>query len=174
MEVPNAAILSPLPFQIWSGGIVAYRLSRSNTDTQLAEKLKWNRSINSRGGTAHNIPLDLAVEHLNNSTKRDLKNLGANLTPAAAQRCNQAADYVDRILDAYDSTAAVTTDHGWHAKPLTDKDFNCVLKHLLKAHVMQFHLDRQHKTFPDFSHILEGLQIEKLYKWIETDCFRWR
>ena len=54
---------------------------------QQAEKLKWNRSVNTRGGTGRNIPLDLALEHLNNSTKRDIKNLGANVTPEAARRC---------------------------------------------------------------------------------------
>jgi hypothetical protein len=48
-----------------------------NESEEMAEKLKWCRFWNSRGGEGNNISLDLHNEHLNKALKTEVKRLGA-------------------------------------------------------------------------------------------------
>lgn len=46
----------------------------------------WNRGVNNHGGSGKNVPIDLEVEHDNNSIKEGIRKLGPNLTHAAVTR----------------------------------------------------------------------------------------
>ena len=43
--------------------------------------------MNNNGGNGKNVPLDLEVEHDNNSIKEGIRKLGPNLTCTAVTRC---------------------------------------------------------------------------------------
>ena len=64
---------------------------------QEAHQLIWNRTVNN-GGRGKNISLDLKLEQINNFTKELLKNLGPNITEAAANRSSKAVRNVGEIL----------------------------------------------------------------------------
>ena len=51
-----------------------------------AYRQRWNRSVNNRGGSGKNVPIDLEIEHDNNSIKEGIRKLGPNLTRAAVTR----------------------------------------------------------------------------------------
>ena len=51
----------------------------------------WNRGFNLRGDAGNNVPLDLIVEHNNNTIKDLIFNQGANVFFDSAQVVNQAS-----------------------------------------------------------------------------------
>ena len=51
-----------------------------------AYRQRWNRSVNNRGGSGKNVPIDLEVEHDNNSLKEGIRKLGPDLTCSAVTR----------------------------------------------------------------------------------------
>ena len=149
------------------GLILSARLG-ATLSSQKAEQLRCNRFVNSQGGSAKNIPLDLALEHLNTATKHDIRNLGANITPDAARRCSQSAHYITEILDAFDCAADVHDHHGRHGSVNTEDDFKASCEQLIKGNVMSVVPGRQYRCFPNFSHnVLEGVRVKKIYQWLD-------
>lgn len=58
-----------------------YTLSLVNATVspRVASQLTWGRVLNLKGGSGHNVPLDLHMEHLNRTLKDYVANLGANV-----------------------------------------------------------------------------------------------
>ena len=149
------------------GLLLTARLEATLTP-RMAELLKWSRTVSTKGGQGNNVPLDLALEYINNSTKVDLKHLGANITDTAARRCSQAAYYIDDVISQLDSTADIPSAHGRHADCNTQEDFKKVLIALRKGRVTEEISGRQHNNFKALSHdVRAGLKIDKLYAWLD-------
>ena len=53
--------------------------------------MKWGRAVNLRRGLGHNIPADLHMEHLNQTVKDYVANVGANVDDL--QSCSVAKWY---------------------------------------------------------------------------------
>ena len=168
LEVSNHPIFPPWTFKVCLRRTFLSARLGATLSSQKAEQLRCNRFVNSQGGSAKNIPLDLALEHLNNATKHDIRNLGANITPDAVRRCSQSAHYITEILDAFDCAADVHDHHGRHASVNTEDDFKASCEQLIKGNVMSVVPGRQHRCFPNFSHnVLEGLSVQKIYQWLD-------
>ena len=136
-----------------------------------AHQLIWNRTVNNNGGKGKNISLDLKLEQINNFTKELLKNLGPNITEAAANQSSKAVRNVGEILQSFDESLSITKPSGHHKVKKREKDYAVILHQLhKKAKVFTCdpgNLERQYQDFPNFSkNILKKLNYSKLNSWI--------
>lgn len=136
-----------------------------------AHQLIWNRTVNNNGGKGKNISLDLKLEKINNFTKELLKNLGPNITEAAANRSSKAVRNAGEILQSLDESLAITKPSGHHKVKKREKDFAVILRQLHKKEKVftcdPGNLERQYQDFPNFSkNILKKLNYSKLNSWI--------
>lgn len=53
---------------------------------KIRQEMKWNRTVNIRGGEGNNIPMDLANEFLNKDFKNNLKNANGRYTDVDVHR----------------------------------------------------------------------------------------
>ena len=53
---------------------------------RVAHQMKWNRTVNVRGGRGHNISMDLAMNHLKEEFKLAVKSCSGNITPSTMNR----------------------------------------------------------------------------------------
>lgn len=65
-------------------------------------ELMWNRVCSIRNGLAHNIPLDLQMEHLNRIFKDDLKTFHSHLAEQSVCKTANAAGPVNEMLTNFD------------------------------------------------------------------------
>ncbi len=91
---------------------------------QMAYKLVWNRTCNTKGGEGNNISMNLENEHLNRTFKDDLN---ANISEKSVCRSSQASGPRTDILTAVDALLQVKTPSGRHIGPSVLKDFDTIL-----------------------------------------------
>ena len=145
-------------------GLLLTARLQATLSPRAAELMKWNRSVNTKGGPGNNIPLDLALEHLNHATKADLKHLGANITEVSARRCSQSAGYLNKVLEQLDEQLDVAPKYGRHATLSTKEDFTKILDKLKRYSLTLLHEGREHSKFKSFLYnVFKGLKIKKLY-----------
>jgi hypothetical protein len=59
------------------------------TPREKCERVKWNRTVNNKGGVGNNVFMDLDLEHDNHYFKEQLKGLGPNVNQTSVKRiCN--------------------------------------------------------------------------------------
>ena len=75
----------------------------------------WNRGFNLRGGAGNNVPLDLMVEHNNNTIKELIFNQGANVSFESAQLVSQASQGIEAVLDNLNVSLEVGKESSKHA-----------------------------------------------------------
>ena len=136
-----------------------------------AHQLIWNRTVNNNGGRGRNISLDLKLEQINHFTKELLKNLGPNISEAAANRSSKAVKNVGEILESLDKSLSITKPSGHHKVKKREKDFAAILRQLHeKAKVFTCdpsNPERQYQEFPNFLRdILKKINYSKLNNWI--------
>ena len=137
---------------------------------RLSHLLKWNRTVNNKGGKGHNISLDLRLEHLNNLLKEMLKCLGVNVTQKSVQRCSEAISALEEILRNMDSELGIDQPSGHHISAKDDKDFLLLVKEIHeRGDMFTFTPERKYQKMSNFSrNILGELDFGQLNKWINT------
>ena len=132
-----------------------------------AEQMLWGRFINSEGGSGHNIPADLHMEHLNRLLKGTVSHLGANKTPQAIVRAGKALGVLRNILEEFDKITGglVTSNHTTRSEA---EDLIKMVAELSNQDVFSHHPGRKHKTFPTFqcNKLMKSIDQKKLDLWM--------
>jgi len=63
----------------------------------------WNRTVNTSGRTACNIPCDLHMEHLNRTLKSMLGNMGSNTKDSSIDRAANSLGVVSQICKTFEA-----------------------------------------------------------------------
>lgn len=117
----------------------------------MAHQLTWNRTCNVSGGEGKNIPLDLMVEHFNRVFKADLNTFRSNIGEKSISRSSRAIGTMKEMLDKFDTQMKVKKPSGRHVGPSHQKDFDVMLKIVVKEGVFKKELGRSHKSFLNIS-----------------------
>ena len=91
-----------------------------------AHSLRWNRTVNVKGGVGRNIPIDQAMEHGVKNTKDLMYGQGANLSFRTAQTLSRASDDVKSIMKNFDQENHVRRESSKH-KRREDSDIFIVI-----------------------------------------------
>lgn len=116
-----------------------------------AHQLIWNRTCNFNGGKGNNIPLDLQLEHLNRVFKDNINTFRANISETSVCRSSRVIGPLKELMDKFDKSMGIKVPTGKHVGPSTEKDFDLILRVLLREDVFNRHNGRAHKTFPTIS-----------------------
>ena len=81
-----------------------------------AHSLRWNRTVNVKGGVGRNIPIDQAMEHGVKNTKDLMYGQGANLSFKTAQTFSRASDDVMSIMKNFDQKNHVRRESSKHKR----------------------------------------------------------
>lgn len=81
-----------------------------------AHSLRWNRTVNLKGGVGRNIAIDQAMEHCVRDTKQLMYGQGANLSFKVAQTYSRASDDVKSIMNNFDQTTNVRRESTKHKR----------------------------------------------------------
>ena len=81
-----------------------------------AHSLRWNRTVNLKGGVGRNIAIDQAMEHWVRDTKQLMYGQGANLSFKVAQTYSRASDDVKSIMNNFDQTTNVRRESTKHKR----------------------------------------------------------
>ena len=81
-----------------------------------ARSLRWNRTVNLKGGVGRNIAIDQAMEHCVRDTKQLMYGQGANLSFKVAQTYSRASDDVKSIMNNFDQTTNVRRESTKHKR----------------------------------------------------------
>ena len=79
-----------------------------------AHSLRWNRTINLKGGKGRNVAIDQVQEHRIKETKELMSGHGANLTFPSAQIYSRASDGVTETMNNFDKENKVREESGKH------------------------------------------------------------
>ena len=66
--------------------------------------------MNVRGGSGRNMPLDLAMEHLNRTVKDYVASLGANVSESTILQCGSSLGGIMAVCDSFDKSTNVTPE----------------------------------------------------------------
>lgn len=108
-----------------------------------AERMKWNRTVNNKGGPGNNVFMDLDLEHDNHLFKELLRGLGANVTENSVSRLCKAFSPIKSLLEKLDEEIGVRVNSSTHTKKDFHKDVMKVVQVLVEEKV--FTVKREHK-----------------------------
>lgn len=132
-----------------------------------AERMKWNRTVNNKGGAGNNVFMDLDLEHDNHLFKELLRGLGANVSENSVSRICKAFFPIKNLLEMVDKDIDVRINSGTHTKKDMKKDLMTVVNTLVTEDVFtvkQEHEMRYYNNCPrDY---LQFLDSASLFKWI--------
>ena len=132
-----------------------------------AYRQHWNRSVNNRGGSGKNVPIDLEIEHDNNSIKEGIRKLGPNLTRAAVTRTARMLPVARGVVHNVSQECSLMKRSGKHFVATTRKDLLKLVSLLMQADALRETPGRHYKHFKQFVRsAMHGLQMGKLCKWI--------
>lgn len=132
-----------------------------------AYRQRWNRSVNNRGRCGKNVPLDLDVEHDNNSIKEGIRKLGPNLTIASVSRCARMLPIARRTLDVVAKECNLMRRSGKHFVRTFRNDLSKLVDQLIEENALSETQGRRYKCFKGFPRSpLSNLRMGKLCQWI--------
>jgi len=102
-----------------------------------AYRQRWNRSVSNHGGSGRNVPIDLEVEHDNNSTKEGIRKLGPNLTHAAVTRVARMLHVARATVLNVSKECNMMKRSGKHFVKTTRNDLMKIVNLLVQADVFQ-------------------------------------
>ena len=114
-------------------GKTKYALAAIRLYTQLnalltpreANSLRWNRTINLRGGVGRNVAIDQVMEHNSRETKELMYAHGANLNFSSAQTYSRASNPIKQIICNFDDKIKLKKQSSKH-KRRKDEDMNFI------------------------------------------------
>ena len=136
---------------------------------KIAAQLTWGRVLNVRGGSGHNIPLDLAMEHLNRTVKDYVAGLGANKSESTILQCGSSLGGIMAVCKSFDKYTDIAPESVQHTKRSTKKDRELILKQLVStSRVFDYVPGRKHKSFAGVhANIASAIDKKKLFDWIQ-------
>jgi len=140
-----------------------------------AERLKWNRFVNTHGGKACNIPLDLRKEHQNHLLKVLWRALGPNLNENNAARLAGTLDLVEVIMHSVDEDCNLTSRSSYRSIAQKEEAVLQITTDLNSIEAFKYNRGREgHPSFPDFSsNLFSGLDYRDLHKWMKEKIKTW-
>ena len=115
-----------------------------------AYRQRWNRGVNNNGGNGKNVPLDLDVEHDNNSIKEGIRKLGPNLTCAAVTRCARMLPVARGTVQSVARECSLMKRSGKHFVKTTHNDPVKLVNQLMQVDALTETPGRQYKHFRGF------------------------
>ncbi|XP_068693691.1 uncharacterized protein [Montipora foliosa] len=138
-----------------------------------AHSLRWNRTINLKGGTGRNVAIDQVQEHNIKETKELMAGHGPNLTFPSAQTYSRASDGVDDVMKNFDKENKVRKESGKHQRR-KDVDILTVVKILQEIQALKEIPGRTHAgigTIPKDP--ISLLSFSDLNAWITKHKRNW-
>lgn len=136
---------------------------------KFAAQLTWGRVVNIRGGQGPNMPLDLAMEHLNRTLKYFVPNLGANVSEKTILQCGNNLGGIMSVCETFDKSNDVTPESVEHTVQSSSQDKKLVLNPLVNtSRVFHYIPGRKHKTFSKVhANIGTAIDKKKMLEWIQ-------
>lgn len=138
-----------------------------------AHCLRWNRTINLKGGIGRNVAIDQVQEHRVKETKELMSGHGANLTFPSAQIYSRASDGVACVMKNFDKESKVRKESSKHQRR-QDADILTVVKILQEIQALKEIPGRTHSgigTIPKDP--ISALDFHDLNAWINKHKRRW-
>ena len=134
--------------------ICAHRLLtdvNGGTSERIKHQLKWNRTVNNRGGLGHNIEMDLQMEFFNREYKEAVKSAGGNLTTDTIARHSQMVGLSKDMAKLFDKEVAKVKEVKTSRKAVSrSRDIMSLTKRLLELKVFDCIPGRFHHGFESF------------------------
>ncbi|XP_065062180.1 uncharacterized protein LOC135689010 [Rhopilema esculentum] len=148
-----------------------YLISQANCllSERAAFRMVWNRFSKTKHGWGGNIPLDLALEHLNRLLKNVLRMLGPNATnQKAVDRYCKALMTRKSLIDLWDKSSSFIKQSGKHTMSCADGDLRKIVKELIECHALRKIPKRRYQYFKRVkSSLIANLDMTSLFAWIE-------
>lgn len=140
-----------------------------------AERLKWNRFINTRGGKGLNISLDLHKEHQNRLLKTMWRALGPNLDEKNAARIAGTLESMENILTGIDKDCKLSNRSSFRSVKKKEEAVNQITTDLVSIDAFQYTRYRKgHPSFPYIeSNMFSGLDYRDLHHWMTDKVKYW-
>ena len=137
---------------------------------KIASQLKWSRTVNTRGGLGHNIPIDLHMEHLNRNVKDYVANLGANVAEDTIVQSGKSLGGIMAVCSQFDHDNGVRPQSQSHTRSKVATDQKEIIKELTEnSRVFDYVPGRSHNTFRKIKpNVVPNIDKKNLIKWIET------
>ena len=114
-----------------------------------AERLKWNRFINTRSGKGLNISLDLHKEHQNRLLKTMWRELGPNLDEKNAARIAGTLESMENILIGIDKDCKLSDRSSFRGVKKKEEAVSQITTDLVSINAFQYTRCRKgHPSFP--------------------------
>ena len=130
-----------------------------------AERLIFNRFINTSGHPGRNISCDLHIEHLNRELKNCI-NPGSVKKENAVVQVGKAIGTIAPVLQQYDKENHIKSHYTRHKSSDFTKDLQQIVNNLQKESVFKNIEKRKHSTFPNPKSLLH-VKEKELIPWIE-------
>lgn len=138
-----------------------------------AHSLRWNRTINLKGGFGRNVAIDQVMEHNIRETKELMYAHGANLTFSFAQTYSRASYPIKETIFNFDHELKLQKQSSKH-KRRKDEDIFLVIKTLQQVNALMEIPGRTHQgvgTIPKDP--ISSLDFNDLSLWITKHKKTW-
>ena len=124
-----------------------------------AFRQQWNRSVNNNGGSGKNVPLDLDVEHDNNSIKEGIRKL--------RPRCARMLPVARGMVHSVTRECSLMKRSGKHFVKTAHHDLVKLVNQLVETDSLSETPGRRYKHFKGFPRSpLRDLPMGKMCQWI--------
>lgn len=140
---------------------------------QEAHSLRWNRTINLKGGVGRNVAIDQAMEHNIRETKELMYAHGANLNFSCAQTYSRASNPIKDTICNFDNEIKLQKQSSKHRRR-KDGDIFVVIKTLQDVNALKEIPGRTHQgigTLP--KHPISALDFKDLSLWLTKHKKSW-
>ena len=116
---------------------------------EMGHQLIWNSTWNVTGGTGHNIPLDLQMEHLNQIFKENINTFRFNISEQSISRSSQVIGPIQQLISKFDKANKLKSLSHQVANifTLVAKDIEIILQTLKTEKVFTYTTRREHVYF---------------------------
>ena len=138
-----------------------------------AHSLRWNRTINLRGGVGRNVPIDQVMEHNIRETKELMYAHGANLNFSSAQTYSRASNPIKETILNFDDQIKLKKQSSKH-KRKKHEDIFVVIKTLQEVNALKEIPGRRHQgigTLPKDP--ISALDFKDLSCWLTKHKKTW-
>ena len=92
--------------------ILLHAVVNAATTRCVAAKVTWSRTVDTRGETERDIPVNLHNEHLKRVVKTAISHVSVNILTASILQCGESLKYSVSLLAALSSTSIICSHLG--------------------------------------------------------------
>lgn len=124
--------------------------------------------VNTRGGKGKNVPVDLAMEHLNRTVKSYISSLGANVSESSILQCGRSLNGIMDVCTKFDNENGIKPESIEHTRTSTSSDRDKIVKELIESKVFNYVPGRYHHSFKGIQPSISSVVNKgKLINWIQ-------